>query len=119
MNPKTALWLRGVAKMVALALLANQVLTLIFSIGAHQVDPNVDAQIITMFSMVTSILAGFWLQSDARQAYLHAKANKLIQSSRDKSTPWPWALDPACPRKWLVTLHLELNPALIEWSTKP
>jgi hypothetical protein len=112
MNPKTTLWLRGIAKMVTLALLANQVLTLIFSIGAHQVDPDVDAHIITLFSVVTSLLAGVWLQADARRAYLHAKAQNLIRASQDTSTPWPWALDPACPRKWLVTLHLELNPAL-------
>jgi len=114
MNPKTTLWLRGLAKLLTLALLANQVLTLIFSIGAHQVDPDVDSQVISVFSIVTSVLAGLWLQADARHAYQRAKAQDLIKPNHDKTKPWPWALDPACPRKWLVTLHLELNPALTE-----
>jgi len=117
MNPKTALWLRGIAKLMTLSLLANQVLTLIFNIGVHQIDPDVDDHIITLFSVATTVLTGFWLQADAHRAYLYAKAQDLIKARRDKAAPWPWSLEPECPRKWLVTLHLELNPALVEWSS--
>lgn len=115
MNPKTALWLRGIAKLVAIAVLANQILTLLFGWGARTIDPNVSAQIITLFSIITSVAAGFWIQADARRAYAHAKAQGLIKQNQDRNTPWPWAIDPVCPNKWLVTLHLELNPALVEW----
>jgi hypothetical protein len=54
--------------------------------------------------------AGFWIQADARRAYAHAQAEGLIK--RGKHPEQPWVLDPVCPNKWLVTLHLELNPTL-------
>jgi len=110
MNIKTSLWLRGVTKIVVIAVLTNQILTLLFSWGARTIDPDVSDHIITMFSFATSMVAGYWIQADARRAYAHAKQHGLIKP--EKNAAVPWALAPECPNKWLVTLYLELNPAL-------
>jgi hypothetical protein len=110
MNIKTALWLRGVAKVIVIAVLTNQVLTALFGWGARSIDPDVSDHIITMFSFATSMVAGYWIQADARRAYAHAHQLGLIKAK--KNAPVPWALAPECPNKWLVTLYLELNPAL-------
>jgi hypothetical protein len=112
MNIKTSLWLRGVAKVVAIAVLINQILTMLFSWGARAIDPNVASEIITIFSFMTSMAAGFWIQADARRAYAHAKQHGWVKSQ--KGSDVPWVLAPECPHKWLVTLYLELNPALAD-----
>jgi len=110
MNIKTALWLRGVTKVVVIAVLTNQVLTTLFGLAARTIDPNVTDHIIMLFSFATSMVAGYWIQGDARRAYIHANKQGLIKAEKNAATPW--ALAPECPNKWLVTLYLELNPAL-------
>jgi hypothetical protein len=112
MNIKRILWLRGVAKVVLIAVLTNHVLTTLFSWAARTIDPNVTGGIIAFFSFMTSMAAGFWIQTDARHAYAHAKQHGLIKSENGADVPW--ALAPECPKKWLVTLYLELNPRLAD-----
>jgi len=112
MNIKTSMWLRGVTKIIVVAVVTNQILTALFGWGARAIDPDVSTHIITLFSFITSMAAGVWIQADARRAYAHAKQQGLIKAEKGGNAPW--ALAPECPNKWLVTLHLEMNPALAD-----
>jgi hypothetical protein len=102
--------LRGIAKVVLVAVATNEILTAAFSAVARQIDPDVAPGTIMLFSFVTSMLAGCWLQADARRAYAVARKHGFIVKT---SAPVPSVvIRDNCPKRWLVKLYLELNPSL-------
>jgi hypothetical protein len=60
--------------------------------------------------MTTILLAG-WIQNDARQAYLHASKNGCVKPV-SQSNP-VLHIAPDCPKRWLVILHIEINPRVV------
>ena len=103
--------IRGMVKLIALIILCNQALTAIFSYASHAIDPGVTPQIVSGFGLISSLMIGFWLQADARRAYRYATDKKLVIGV-DAANPLP-RIRNDCPKKWLVMLHIELNPVLV------
>jgi hypothetical protein len=107
----TAMRIRGMAKVVCVAIVANQVLTMAFAYAVQQLDPGAPGLITTIFSFLTCGLVSIWLQSDARRAYLLAREKGCI-TPVDKTNP-ALKIAPDCPKLWLVVLHIEMNPAAV------
>jgi hypothetical protein len=103
--------IRGMAKVVCVAIVANQVLTTVFAYAVQQLDPSAPGIVTTIFSFLTCGLVSIWLQSDARRAYLLAREKGCI-TPVDKSNP-ALKIAPGCPKLWLVVLHIEMNPAAV------
>ncbi len=103
--------LRGLAKVVIIALAANQILTIAFAFFARQIDAGLSAETISLFSFATCGLVSLWLQADARSAYRAARAKGFITPGRGTQAPQIPQIAADCPRRWLVVLHIELNPA--------
>lgn len=103
--------IRGIVKLVCIAIVANQVLTMAFAYAVEQLDPSSPAIIKSLFSFVTCMLLSSWLQTDARRAYLLAREKGCI-TPVDKKNP-SLKIAPECPRRWLVILHIEMNPAAV------
>jgi hypothetical protein len=103
---------RGMCKVVAIAFVTNQVLTTIFTYVAQQLDESLPHQAIWLFSCVTCGLLTLWLQSDARRAFSLAREKGFVKAVGDNKQALQIAED--CPKRWLVILHIELNPAAIK-----
>lgn len=102
--------LRGFAKVMFIAFAVNEVLTAAFSVVARQIDLDLAQQSLTLFSYVTCILVSFWLQSDARRAFGFARDKGFVKQTDNPPQALQIAQD--CPKRWLVVLHSELNPAV-------
>lgn len=100
---------RGISKIVGIVFVVNQILTVAFAYAAQQIDVRLPHQAITLFSCVTCGLLTLWLQSDARRAFLLARAKGYVKTGGDTSQGLQVAAE--CPKRWLVVLHIELNPA--------
>lgn len=100
---------RGLCKVVAIAFVTNQVLTTIFTYVAQQLDASPPHDAIWLFSCVTCGLLTLWLQSDARRAFGFAREKGFVKTAGDSKKELQIA--PDCPKRWLVILHIELNPA--------
>jgi hypothetical protein len=111
MQPKKVTRLRGMVKLVLFAVIIQQILTSLFAYAARLIDPSVPPEAITIFGLATSLVVGFWLQSDARNAYRFATEKGFV-TPVDEAHPMLRIKD-GCPRKWLVILHIELNPTLV------
>ncbi|HVE10184.1 MAG TPA: hypothetical protein VNE00_23215 [Paraburkholderia sp.] len=104
--------LRGMCKVIAIAFAVNQVLTTVFEYAAQQVDPSLPHQVVWLFSCMTCGLLTLWLQADARRAFAFARKQGFIAVSGDKHAR-VLLIDVNCPKRWLVILHVELNPAAL------
>ncbi|MGF6899897.1 hypothetical protein P3T22_001146 [Paraburkholderia sp. GAS348] len=61
---------------------------------------------------VTCGLLTLWLQSDARRAFGFAREKGFVKTVGERKQELQIAED--CPKRWLVILHIELNPAAIQ-----
>lgn len=103
---------RGICKVAAIAFVTNQLLTTILTYVAQQLDLGLAHEAIWLFSCVTGALLTFWLLSDARRAFGFACEKRFVKKSRDGSQNLQIAEN--CPKRWLVILHIELNPATMQ-----
>jgi hypothetical protein len=110
-HPRPGMVLRGMLKIVLIAMAAAQVMTAVFTVLARQIDADVAPQIISLFGFVSCGLVSMWLQADARRAFRFAKEKGFIAAARDGQAGPQIAAE--CPRRWLVVLHVELNPAAV------
>jgi hypothetical protein len=109
---QAALRLRGIAKVVLVTLGMGQLLTLAFTYCANLADSSIGDGVALLFNFLSCALVSYWLQADARRAYHDAKtADRLGAPSSGDAVPM---VDAACPNRWLVVLHLELNPHLLD-----
>jgi hypothetical protein len=104
--------LRGMCKVIAIAFAVNQVLTTAFTYVAQQVDSALPHQMVWLFSCMTCGLLTLWLQADARRAFASARKQGYVRIA-DAIHGKERGLHIAehCPKRWLVILHIELNPA--------
>lgn len=108
---RLALRVRAFLKVVLVTIVFSQVLSMLFGAAARILDPDVSATPSLVFSCVSCALVSFWLQSDARRAWQYARERGYVR--RGEHGPLPGIqIAPECPRRWLVVLHAELNPAL-------
>ncbi|MBC8736388.1 hypothetical protein F6X40_06000 [Paraburkholderia sp. UCT31] len=109
---RPAMMFRGMCKVVAIAFVTNQVLTTIFTYVTQQLDTALPHETIWLFSCVTCGLLTLWLQSDARRAFGFAREKGFVKKGDDGKQDLQIAED--CPKRWLVILHIELNPAAMQ-----
>ncbi|WP_429454456.1 hypothetical protein [Paraburkholderia sp. 40] len=109
---RPAMMFRGMCKVVAIAFVTNQVLTTIFTYVAQELDTALPHETIWLFSCVTCGLLTLWLQSDARRAFGFAREKGFVKKGDDGKQDLQIAED--CPKRWLVILHIELNPAAMQ-----
>src|SRR5260370_42387143 len=107
---KPAMRVRGIVKVLLAALTANEILTAAFTYAARLIDPDIALEVISLFSFTTCALMGAWLQSDARRAYFAARDQGYVHPAEPTDPSWRIAVD--CPKRWLVVLHIELDPCL-------
>lgn len=107
---------RGWLKLVLLTFSVDQILTAVFGYAAQYIDPGMAEWQTMIFSCVTCVLVSNWLVTDARAAWSSAKKQGYIGAAQPASgAPGErLAIANDCPRRWLVVLHLELNPKLAE-----
>jgi hypothetical protein len=101
--------LRGMLKIVLIAVAASQILTTAFTFLARQINADLSQQIVSVFGFVTCGLVSMWLRDDARRAFGFAKQKGFVAAAPEGQPGVRIAAD--CPRRWLVILHIELNPA--------
>jgi hypothetical protein len=107
---RQALRTRALLKVVLVTIAFSQVLVMLFGLAARTIDPDVSAMPSMIFGYVTCALVSYWLQADARRAWQHARDRGHIR--RGTQGPLPGIeIAAACPRRWLVILYAELNPA--------
>jgi hypothetical protein len=107
--PRPLMMLRGMCKVIAIAFAVNQVLTTVFTYVAQQIDTTLPRQMAWLFSCMTCGLLTLWLQADARRAFAFARKQGFVKVTDGKDRALQIAAD--CPKRWLVILHVELNPA--------
>jgi hypothetical protein len=105
---RTVMRLRGMLKVILASIIANEILMTVFLYLAGMIDPNVPHTVVSVFSFATCFLVGTWLQSDARRAYSTAREQGFIAPVDDTNRSFGITAD--CPKRWLVILHIELNP---------
>jgi hypothetical protein len=109
---KAAMRARGWRKLLLLTVATNQVLTTAFVYVAQQVDPGLTMMDTLIFSCLTCGLVSNWLRTDAHRAWRNAVEKGYVgprHGANDEDVP---KIAEKCPRRWLVVLHLELNPDL-------
>ncbi|MGU7785241.1 hypothetical protein [Burkholderia sp. PU8-34] len=104
---------RGWMKVVLVTIAINELLTFAFAYVAEQVGSDLTMLETLVFSSMTCALVSYWLLIDARNAWRHAVEKGCIGSqcaADDEDLP---KIADTCPRRWLVVLHIELNPDLV------
>jgi len=109
---KAAMRARGWLKLVLVTIVANQVMTTAFVYVAQQVNPGLTILHTLLFSCVTCGLVGYWLQADARRAWRDALDKGYIGPPHTSDDQDVLKIADSCPNRWLVVLHIELNPEL-------
>lgn len=107
---------RGWLKLALLTFSVDQILTAVFGYVTQQIDPGISDFETVIFSCITCLLVSNWLVTDARAAWATAKKQGFIGPARSggSAPEAPLEIANACPRRWLVVLHLELNPQLAQ-----
>ncbi|WP_233856209.1 hypothetical protein [Paraburkholderia sp. HD33-4] len=108
---KAAMRARGWLKLVLVTIAANQVLSTAFVYLAQQIDPRLTMVHTLVFSCVTCGLVGHWLQADAYRAWRNALEKGYLRK-RCAADEDILSIADNCPGRWLVVLHIELNPQL-------
>lgn len=110
---RPSMMLRGMCKVIAIAFAVNQVLTTAFTYVAQQLDSSLPHEVVWLFSCMTCGLLTLWLQADARRAFGcarkqgYVKIDEAIRNGNERAL----RIAADCPKRWLVILHIELNPA--------
>lgn len=94
-----------------IATVANDILNFVFTYLAQRIDPDFPLGTVSVFSFATCVLVGLWFQSDVRKAYFFARTKGYI-APVDGMNRTP-RIAANCPKRWLVVLYIELNPALV------
>ena len=107
---------QGWLKLAILTFAVDQILTAVFGYVVERIDPGTTDFQTVIFSCITCFLVSNWLVTDARTAWTTAKQQGFIGISRAGAgaPEEKLSIAIACPRRWLVVLHLELNPTLAQ-----
>ncbi|MBB3259261.1 hypothetical protein F4827_004136 [Paraburkholderia bannensis] len=104
---------RGWLKVVTLTMAVDQLLIAVFTFAARSLDPGIGEMPTLIFSCITCMLVSNWLVSDARAAWVSAKSSGYIGTAIDAVKGESVVIAARCRRRWLVVLHIELNPQLV------
>ena len=105
---RAALRLRGVMKLTIVTIAAAHALTFAFEGLLVAAGFAPETATLLLFRFVTCALVSFWLQADALHAYRYAAQHGFVTVSGTHGDLIDVA--PQCPKRWLVVLHLQLEP---------
>jgi hypothetical protein len=111
-NARASMRLRGWLKVVLLTMAVDQLLTAIFTYVTQNLGLAAGQTQTLIFSCITCVLASNWLVADARAAWGKAKQEGHIRAQSAGAEKAGVEIGAHCPKRWLVVLHLELNPEL-------
>ncbi|MEN8512156.1 hypothetical protein [Burkholderia sp. RS02] len=109
---RAALRLRGVMKLTIVTIAAAHALTFAFEGLLVAAGFAPETATLLLFRFVTCALVSFWLQADASRACRYASQHGFVTVSGTHGDLIDVA--PQCPKRWLVVLHLQLEP---RWLT--
>ncbi|PXW22760.1 hypothetical protein SAMN05445871_2792 [Paraburkholderia caballeronis] len=95
---------RALTKIVAIVVLANQILTTAFAFVAQRNHPDAALGLTTLFSFALCTVLSVWIRSDAKYAYRAACDAGYVETLRSGVR-----VARRCPRRWLVVLYVELQ----------
>lgn len=106
---QTAIRLQGELKLICLSIAISALLAFVLA----NIIPDLShgpAAFMT-FGALTTLLAAGWIRYDAGRAFQFAADHHYLGFEGDPPRVISIAQD--CPKRWLVLLHIELNPDLI------
>jgi hypothetical protein len=109
---KAAMRARGWLGVTLVTIAIDELLTAVFAYLAQRIDANVTVASTLAFSLTTCALVSYWLLVDARNAWSIALAKGHVRRGRAEDGEDFPRIDDRCPRRWLVVLHLQLDPDL-------
>ncbi|WP_147329588.1 hypothetical protein [Paraburkholderia sp. DHOC27] len=106
---QAAIRLRGETKLMGLSIAITSVLAFVLANLVPDL-PHGPVAFLT-FGAVTTLLVAGWIRYDADRAFRFAAEGRYLGFEGDPPRVISIAQD--CPKRWLVLLHIELNPNLI------
>lgn len=106
---QTATRVRGELKLVRLSVAITSILA--FVLASVTADLAHGPAAFLSFGAVTTLLAAGWIRHDAGRAFQFAAEHCYL--GFEGSPPRVISIAQDCPKRWLVLLHIELNPDLI------
>ncbi|SMG01568.1 FIG00459737: hypothetical protein [Burkholderia singularis] len=106
-------WARGMAKIVFVTIAVSQALSAAFAGLARAIGYDADPTVLLGFNFISCALVSFWLQSDAQRAYRDALSSGRLKRQAPRAGA-AHTVPADCPKRWLVILHIELNPHLLD-----
>ncbi|KVE35629.1 hypothetical protein [Burkholderia sp. TSV86] len=110
---KAAMRARGMAKIVFVTIAVSQALSAAFAGTVRAIGYDADPAVLLGFNFVSCALVSFWLQADAQRAYRDALASGRLKRQAPRAGA-AHTVPAGCPKRWLVILHIELNPHLLD-----
>jgi hypothetical protein len=104
--------IRAKATVFGVALCVTEGLAFILSAVARLFDVVTSTVEFGMFGAVTTVLVAGWLKIDAQRAYVFADRSGFL--NRDETRSRVKSVREDCPKFWLVVLHLQLHPELMD-----
>lgn len=104
--------IRAKATVFGVALCVTEGLAFVLSCAARIFDLDASAVEFGIFGAVTTVLVSGWVQMDAQRAYAFADKSGFL--NRDDMRRNVTSVKEGCPKIWLVVLHLQLHPELME-----
>lgn len=104
--------IRAKATVFAVALCVTEGLAFVLSSGATIFEVDTSAVEFGIFGAVTTVLVAGWLEEDAQRAYVFADKRGFL--NRNETRTKVMSVRKGCPKFWLVVLHLQLHPELME-----
>lgn len=109
---QTAIRVKGELKLLGLSVALSTVLA--FVLANVMPDLPQGPAAFMSFGALTTVLAAGWIRHDAGRAFRFAAENRYLGFEGNPQRVISIAQD--CPKRWLVLLHIELNPDLISRS---
>lgn len=103
---------RAKATVFGVALCVTEGLAFVLSAVARIFAVDTSAVEFGIFGAVTTVLVAGWLQMDAQRAYAYADRSGFL--NRNETRTRVKSVKEDCPKFWLVVLHLQLHPELMD-----
>jgi hypothetical protein len=112
MKARTRLIFRGWLCAALLGLAASEIAVLVIELALRPAWDREFVKVLLAYLTCTAILVAMWAVQDAKRAYSHAvKLGRVTLTSDGQLVT---SIAPDCPRRWLVILHVQLHPALLD-----
>lgn len=103
---------KGWLCLALLGLAVSEVAVLLIEVALRPVWNGTFIAVLLAYLTGTVMLVVIWTRQDAKHAYRDAvKSGSVTLTSNGQLVT---GIAPDCPRRWLVILHVQLHPALLD-----